>query len=356
MRGAEEFFDRLGDIGWPSMALALAFYLAHLLARSRAWQNVLRAAYPDARRSPTAQITAAYLAGAGLNSFVPARVGDAVKIFLAKHSIRRSTYPAIVSSFFVQSVFDTTAGILVFVYALTQGLLPQPARAAGPAGLRHLVLGGESAPAGLHPDGARDRAGRPLRGARPPGRGLLGPGQAGGGRAHRRPPLPAHCRLLAGRRLDDALLRLLVLPRGLQHRRLLPERDAGDERAGDRHPPARSPRAAPAPSRPCSSRPSAARARSPSSPTRSASRSRSPPGRRSSGFLALVFVFRTTDWRTPHPPRRGRGRGAPGSNRDTRPPRKPLSHRCTRSQRFVAWEHGASTVRTRCRRTERLGH
>ncbi len=37
-----------------------------------------------------------------------------------------SSYPAIVSSFFVQSVFDTTAGILVFIYALTQGLLPRP--------------------------------------------------------------------------------------------------------------------------------------------------------------------------------------------------------------------------------------
>ena len=30
--GAEEFFHRLGDIGWPSMVIALAFYLAHLLA------------------------------------------------------------------------------------------------------------------------------------------------------------------------------------------------------------------------------------------------------------------------------------------------------------------------------------
>jgi uncharacterized membrane protein YbhN (UPF0104 family) len=125
IRGAEEFFGRLGDIGWPAMALALAFYLAHLLARTRAWQNVLRAAYPR-EEVPYAQITAAYLAGAGLNSFIPARVGDAVKIFLAKHSIRRSSYPAIVSSFFVQSVFDTTAGILVFIYALTQGLLPRP--------------------------------------------------------------------------------------------------------------------------------------------------------------------------------------------------------------------------------------
>ncbi len=123
--GAEEFFHRLADIGWPSMVIALVFYLAHLLARSRAWQNTLRAAYPD-RSVPYWRIAAAYLVGAGMNSIVPARVGDAVKIFLAKRSIRRSTYTAVVSSFFVGSVFDTSAGILVLVYALTQGLLPKP--------------------------------------------------------------------------------------------------------------------------------------------------------------------------------------------------------------------------------------
>ncbi|MDP9228492.1 MAG: flippase-like domain-containing protein [Actinomycetota bacterium] len=124
-RGASEFFDRIGDIGWPAMVLALLFYLAHLLARTKAWQNVLKAAYPT-KEIRYSRITAAYLAGAGLNSFIPARVGDAVKIFLAKRSIRGSSYPAIVSSFFVQSVFDTTAGILVFAYALSQGLLPKP--------------------------------------------------------------------------------------------------------------------------------------------------------------------------------------------------------------------------------------
>src|SRR3954452_25273522 len=124
--GAQEFFHRLSEIAWPSMVIALLFYFAHLVARSRAWQNVLRAAYPD-RKVPFARITAAYLVGAGMNSVVPARIGDAVKIFLAKRAIRRSTYTTGVSSFFVGSVFDTTAGILVFVYALTQGLLAQPA-------------------------------------------------------------------------------------------------------------------------------------------------------------------------------------------------------------------------------------
>jgi uncharacterized membrane protein YbhN (UPF0104 family) len=125
IRGAEEFFHRLGDINWLAMAVALAFYLLHLLARTRAWQNVLKAAYPK-QEVPYSRITAAYFAGAGLNSFIPARIGDAVKIFLAKRSIKRSSYPAIVSSFFVQSVFDTTAGLLVFAYALSQGLLPEP--------------------------------------------------------------------------------------------------------------------------------------------------------------------------------------------------------------------------------------
>jgi uncharacterized membrane protein YbhN (UPF0104 family) len=123
--GAEEFFHRLSDIGWLAMAVALGFYLAHLLARSRSWQNVLRAAYPD-RKVPFWRIAAAYLVGAGMNSVVPVRAGDAVKIFLAKRSIRRSTYTTVTSSFFVGSVFDTTAGILVFLYALTQGLLPKP--------------------------------------------------------------------------------------------------------------------------------------------------------------------------------------------------------------------------------------
>jgi uncharacterized membrane protein YbhN (UPF0104 family) len=124
-QGAEEFFSRLGEISWPAMTLALLFYLAHLLARTRAWQNVLRAAYPKTE-VPYSRVTAAYLVGAGLNSFIPARIGDAVKIFLAKRSIRGSSYPAITSSFLVQTVFDTSVGILVFIYALTQGLLPQP--------------------------------------------------------------------------------------------------------------------------------------------------------------------------------------------------------------------------------------
>jgi uncharacterized membrane protein YbhN (UPF0104 family) len=95
------------------------------LARARAWQRVLEAAYPRSE-VPYRGIAGAYLAGAGINAVIPARVGDATKIFLTRGQIRGSTFPAITSSFFVQSVFDTVAGLLVFAYALTQGLLPRP--------------------------------------------------------------------------------------------------------------------------------------------------------------------------------------------------------------------------------------
>jgi uncharacterized membrane protein YbhN (UPF0104 family) len=122
---ARAFGENIAAIQLPALALALAFYLGMLLARTRAWQNVLRAAYPGGAVRYW-RVTGAYLAGAGLNSFIPARVGDAVKIFLAKRSVPGSTYPAITSSFFVQSIFDTTAGVLVLVYAITQGLLPRP--------------------------------------------------------------------------------------------------------------------------------------------------------------------------------------------------------------------------------------
>jgi uncharacterized membrane protein YbhN (UPF0104 family) len=122
---AGQFFGHLADISWFPLAAALLCLLGMYLARARAWQNVLRAAYPGTR-VPFRGVAGAMLAGAGINAVIPARAGDVTKIFLARGQIRESTYPAITSSFFVQSVFDTTAGLLVFAYALTQGLLPRP--------------------------------------------------------------------------------------------------------------------------------------------------------------------------------------------------------------------------------------
>ncbi len=118
-----EFFRHLSEIHWTTFALALACLLAMQLARAWAWRNVLRAAYPQ-QRIAYLPLAAAYLAGAGINAVVPAHAGDATKVFLVKRQIPDSSYPAVTSSFLVQTVFDTSVGVLVLLYAITQGLLP----------------------------------------------------------------------------------------------------------------------------------------------------------------------------------------------------------------------------------------
>jgi uncharacterized membrane protein YbhN (UPF0104 family) len=122
---AAEFFGHLSDIHWTPFALALVCLAGMQLARAWAWRNVLRAAYPGVRISYL-ELTAAYLAGAGINAIVPARAGDVTKVFLVKRQIPGSSYPAVTSSFLVQSVFDTAIGVLVLLYAISRGLLPRP--------------------------------------------------------------------------------------------------------------------------------------------------------------------------------------------------------------------------------------
>jgi uncharacterized membrane protein YbhN (UPF0104 family) len=127
LHAAETFFRSLAEIGWGYLAAALALSLAMQLARAHGWANALRAAYPDARVDET-RVAASFLVGAGMNGLLPAHGGDAVKVVLAKRAIRGSSYPAIVSSFAALSPFDMAMGVLVLLYAITQGLLPRPPR------------------------------------------------------------------------------------------------------------------------------------------------------------------------------------------------------------------------------------
>lgn len=122
-RALERFAGNLSNIGWGALALALALSLALHLCRAHAWSNALRAAYPAGFRE--SRVVAAFLVGVGMNGVLPAKGGDALKIVLAKRSVPGATYPAIISSFAVLAPFDTGIGILVLLYAITQGLLPR---------------------------------------------------------------------------------------------------------------------------------------------------------------------------------------------------------------------------------------
>ena len=123
----ESFAEYFARIDLPYLAGALLLSLGLQLCRGHAWANALRAAYPRDAVSERG-VVGAFLVGAGMNGILPARGGDAIKIVLAKRSVRGSSYAAIISSFVVLAPFDTAIGLVVLLYALTQGLLPAAPR------------------------------------------------------------------------------------------------------------------------------------------------------------------------------------------------------------------------------------
>jgi uncharacterized membrane protein YbhN (UPF0104 family) len=120
-----KFFDSIGHIQLPALLIALASFGIYLSLRSRAFFNVLRAAYPT-ERIQARRIWGAYIAAYGFNNVVPARGGDVIKLFLTRTSINNSSYPAVAAAFFVEGVFDATMGVFILTFAFTQGVFPKP--------------------------------------------------------------------------------------------------------------------------------------------------------------------------------------------------------------------------------------
>ena len=113
------------SVQWGALAIALLAFTAYLSLRARASFNILRAAYPS-ETIRFRDIWAAYFAGYGFNSVIPARGGDVIRLFLTKTSVPRSSYPAVGASFFVENIFDLTMAVFILSFAFTQGVFPKP--------------------------------------------------------------------------------------------------------------------------------------------------------------------------------------------------------------------------------------
>jgi uncharacterized membrane protein YbhN (UPF0104 family) len=93
------------------------------MCTSRAWRNVLAAAYPEERvRWPA--IYAAYIAGVGVNAIFPARAGDVVRLAMAHRAVKGATYTTLVSSSLVLAIVDSACAIALFIWAVTQDVFP----------------------------------------------------------------------------------------------------------------------------------------------------------------------------------------------------------------------------------------
>lgn len=117
------FFTHLASVEWKWLALGVLAQVGKLVAVSRAWTNIVRAAYPH-ERVRWLTMFGAYVAGTGVNAIVPARGGDVVRLFLAKRRIDNSTYTTLVSTSLLQTLFDLAVATCFVLWALTQHVLP----------------------------------------------------------------------------------------------------------------------------------------------------------------------------------------------------------------------------------------
>ena len=117
------FFGDLADVGWIALGIALFLQFLRLSARVVAWRTILVASYPD-RRVPFTGVFGSYLAGVGVNSILPARSGDLLKLVLVKRRIADSSYATLTPTLVVETLFDTVVAGVIVGWALTQSVFP----------------------------------------------------------------------------------------------------------------------------------------------------------------------------------------------------------------------------------------
>ncbi len=121
--GLTSLWHHLAGVTWWELTVALAFHVVAIAVRTRAWQNILVDDFPEARVRYR-DVLGAYVAGVGVNSVVPARAGDALKLFLCRRAVPGSSYPAILSSLLVIAILDSLFALGYVVYAVSTGVFP----------------------------------------------------------------------------------------------------------------------------------------------------------------------------------------------------------------------------------------
>jgi uncharacterized membrane protein YbhN (UPF0104 family) len=119
----DAFFSHLAAVSWAPVGIAVVLHVVRLACRVRAWQNIVRAAYPRARVRFRSMF-GAYVAGVGVNSIAPARGGDVVKLYIAHRRVEGARYPTLASTLLAETVLDMMVAGVLFLWAVQQGVLP----------------------------------------------------------------------------------------------------------------------------------------------------------------------------------------------------------------------------------------
>lgn len=117
-------FHRIGSLDGRYLGPALALQLGTLFLKGAAWRNVLVAAHPG-RKVPVFRLVCAYVTGAALNAFMPARGGDAAKVVLARAQIPGSSIPTVTGSLAALAALDAVIGFGLVTTLWATGVAPE---------------------------------------------------------------------------------------------------------------------------------------------------------------------------------------------------------------------------------------
>jgi glycosyltransferase 2 family protein len=136
----EGVLEKFGGVSLGAFALALILHVAKLFARARGWHNIVRAAYPE--NSPRFRDSlGAFLVGVGVDSFVPARAGELLRVELVRRRTPDATFPGLVSTLFAEYVLDVVLTVIVVALVVFTGPMPDgPSMILGPLARHSLFI------------------------------------------------------------------------------------------------------------------------------------------------------------------------------------------------------------------------
>lgn len=123
--------EHLTAVHWTALAAAVAFQVSKLLARSRAWHNLLCVAFPGSGLRWRSTV-AAVLVSAGVNTTAPSRIGDVVKVAVVRRGLGgRCCLPTVGATMLVEAAADAVLAVAVVGGVVVTGRLVAPGAVGG---------------------------------------------------------------------------------------------------------------------------------------------------------------------------------------------------------------------------------
>jgi glycosyltransferase 2 family protein len=121
-----DFKDAFTSVEWEWVAAAVGFNLLSIVARSFAWDAVIRSAMPPPfpRRR---LVFAAFCVGLLANAVLPGRVGELARVGVLNRRLeprRRGQWSTLVGTVFAHRVFDLVPVVLLVVFVLATADIP----------------------------------------------------------------------------------------------------------------------------------------------------------------------------------------------------------------------------------------